>query len=310
MKIIDKETEFKIHGYDPVESILIPDKPIIDFATFIEDMEIDKRKYYLGPSTKQEVLSNSKDFFNRHFQLQKVPYKGRLRCKIDKYMLRYLPGIETPLKFHNIMRYIDPFNLPVSFSSSSIVECMVVENVTFINVDEFLNRMKLSYQGIILPPQINELTESSYIHELTHTQLAHQKGIIKNYFNSEVLSIFLELLNIYESSKQETLLPLQDAVRLTELYDILYRLESVHKKISEEPYEDLLEASKYAESIFKAYHLFVEYYYGSNNLRKYILTTIQNIFNGNIQVEELLDEFEITIHSSIDNPKLTKYFKR
>ena len=80
-------------------------------------------------------------------------------------------------------------------------------------------------------------------------QKAHQKGIIKNYFNSEVLSIFLELLNIYESSKQETLLPLQDAVRLTELYDILYRLESVHKKVTEESYEDLLEASKYAESI-------------------------------------------------------------
>jgi hypothetical protein len=95
-------------------------------------------------------------------------------------MLRYLPGIETPLKLHNIMRYIDPFKLPVSFSSSSIVECMVVENVTFISVDEFINRMKLSYQGIILPPQISELTESSYVHELTHTQLAHQKGIIKN----------------------------------------------------------------------------------------------------------------------------------
>jgi alanyl-tRNA synthetase len=58
MKIIDKDTEFKIHGYDPVESILIPDKPIIDFGTFIEDLEIDKRKYFLGPATKEEVISN------------------------------------------------------------------------------------------------------------------------------------------------------------------------------------------------------------------------------------------------------------
>ncbi len=310
MKLVDREIELKVHGYDPVTDIITPNKTMIDFGTFIEDLHISERKYSLGQSTKKEVLTNSKEFLTRHFKLHKVPYKGEIRCKIDKFMLRHLPGIEEPLKFHNKIRYIDPFNLPVSFTSSSIIECMVVENITFISVDEFINRMLLSYRGIILPPQINELTESSYVHELTHTQLAHQKGIIKNYYNSEVLSIFLELLNIYESSKQETLLPLQDAMRLTELYDELYRLELYHQGSKEEPYDDLIEASKYTESIFKAYNLFVEYYYGSIDLRKYILKRIQDIFNGNLQLEDLLTEFDITIESSISNPKLTKYFKR
>lgn len=310
MNIIDKETEIKVHGYDPLGEILVPDKKIIDFATFIEDLEIDKRKYFLGPSTKQEVITNTQAFFNRHFKLHKVPYKGDIRCKLDKYILRYVPGIELPLKIHNISRHIHPFDIPVKFSSSGIVECMVVENVTFISVDEFLKRMNISFKEIILPPQINELTESSYVHELTHTELAHQRGIIRNYYNSEVPSIFLELLNIHESSKQETLLPLQDAVRLTELYDILYRLESVNKKVSEEPYEDLVDATKYAESILKAYHLFVEYYYGTPALKKYILTCIQNILDGNLCLEELLDEFEITTHKAVANPKLTRYFLR
>ena len=310
MKIIDKETEIKIHGYEPLTEILVPDKKIIDFATFIEDLRIDQRKYYLGPSTKQEVLTNTKDFFNRHFKLHKVPYKGDLRCKIDKYILRYVPGIEIPLKIHNVSRHINPLRLPVRFSSSSIVECMVVENVTYISVDEFLNRMQLSFKEIILPPQINELTESSYVHELTHTELAHQRGIIKSYYNSEIPSIFMELLNIHESSKVDTLLPLQDAVRLTELYDILYRLESVHKKVSSEPYEDLVDATKYAESIIKAYHLFIEYYYGTPALKKYILTCIQNLLDGNIQLEDILDEFEITLNNSLENPNLIKYFSR
>ena len=31
MKIIDKETEIKIHGYEPLTEILVPDKKIIDF---------------------------------------------------------------------------------------------------------------------------------------------------------------------------------------------------------------------------------------------------------------------------------------
>lgn len=310
MNIIDKETEIKVHGYEPLGDILIPDKKIIDFATFIEDLEIDKRKYFLGPSTKQEVLTNTQNFFNRNFKLHKIPYKGNLRCKLDKYILRYVPGIEIPLRIHNVSRTINPLRLPVRFSSSSMVECMVVENVTFISVDEFLNRMQISFKEIILPPQITELTESSYVHELTHTELAHQRGIIKNYYNSEIPSIFMELLNIHESSKANTLLPLQDAVRLTELYDILYRLESVHKKVTTEPYEDLIDATKYAESIIKAYHLFVEYYYGTPALKKYILTCIQNLLDGNIQLEDILDEFEITVDSSINNPNLIKYFTR
>ena len=99
------------------------------------------------------------------------------------------------------------------------------------------------------------------------------KGIIKKYYNSEVLSIFLELLNVYESKKQEKLLPLQNACRLTELYQELYMLEEHSKGIKEYEHNDLIEASKYTESIFKAYGLFTEYLLGSNALKKYILNS-------------------------------------
>ena len=42
MKIIDKETELRIHGHDPLGPILKPSSKIIDFGTFIENLEIDK----------------------------------------------------------------------------------------------------------------------------------------------------------------------------------------------------------------------------------------------------------------------------
>ena len=41
MHLIDKETEIAIHGYDSIEEILIPDKNLIEFGTFIEDLEIE-----------------------------------------------------------------------------------------------------------------------------------------------------------------------------------------------------------------------------------------------------------------------------
>ena len=307
MNLIDKETEIAIHGYDRVIEVLKPTPEMIDFATFIEDLRIDKKPFYLGPSTKEEVLTNSKDFFNRHFILNKVPYKGNLRNKLDISVLRHVPGTELPLKIHNsLIPYIDPLKLPVSFSSQTLTECILVENVTLIQTTQFITGMKLSFKEIILPAQITELTESSYVHEITHTQLAHLKGIIKKYYNSEVLSIFLELLNVYESKKQEQLLPLQNACRLTELYQELYMLEEHSKGIKEYEHNDLVEASKYTESIFKAYGLFTEYLLGSNALKKYILNSIQNIFNGNLQLEDLLDEFELTTSMIAKDNRLKK----
>lgn len=307
MNLIDKETEIAVHGYNPVDNILIPDKNLIEFATFIEDLEIEKRSYYLGPSTKEEVLAGAKKFFKSHFKLSKVPYKGTLRNKIDVTALRHLPGSEIPLRFHNsLIKYINPLSLPVKFSSQDLTECMVVENITFIDNPDFINHMKVSFKEIILPTQITELTESSYVHEVTHTQLAYIKGIIKNYYNSEVLSIFLEILNVYESSKKQSLLPLQNAVRLTELYQELYMLEEHSKGIKEYNRYDLIDASKYTESILKAYGLFTEYVLGSSSLKKYILNSIQNIFNGTLQLEELLEEFELTSSNVAQDNRVKK----
>ena len=309
-RIIDKEKELIIHGHDPLQGIIIPSQEEIDFVTFIEDLEIEKRKYYLGPSTKEAALVSAKSFFNKKFKLHKIPYKGELRCDLDHFILKNIPGIEIPLRLHNITRYIHPFDLPTKFTSDNITDCMVVENVTFINSEEFFKRMKISFKEIILPQTITELTSSSYVHEITHTQLAHIKGIVKDYYNSEVLSIFLEILNVYEDSNSNKLLPLQDAVRLTELYQELYMLELNSKGL--ETYEEskLIDASKYSQSILNAYGLFVEYFYGSTNLRKYILNSIQNIFNGTLQLEELLSEFELTPNCVCKDEKVKKYFSR
>lgn len=309
METIDVQTEIKMHGYEEVPAVIVPNQNLICFASFIEDLEIEKKSFRLGPSTKEAAIRGAKNFFNHKFKLNKVPYKSDFRTKLDVPLLRYLPGQEIPLRVHNsFIRQINPFKLPLRFTSENLTECMVVENATFILNDDFLSRMKISYREIILPSEITELTESSYVHEITHTQLAHRKGIIKNFFNREVLSIFLELLNIADSSPK--LLPLQDAVRLTELYQGIYTLEEQHHKVKSYSEEDLLDISVYTESILKAFGLFAEYYYGPAYLKKYILTSIQNIFNGDLQLEELLDEFELTINRVTTDETLKKYLTR
>ncbi len=311
MNLIDIPTEIKIHGYENSGGIITPTQDLIDFTSFITDLNIEERKFILGLSSKKEVINNTKDFFNRHFKLQKVPFKGRIRNKLDTPILKYTPGLKVPLYIHNnFMRYINPLKLPVSFSSSEITDCMLIENATFIRTEEFINNMKLSYSGIILPREITELSESSYVHEITHAEVAHLKGIIRDYHNRETLSIFMEILNIYESENQDRLLPLQDAVRLVELKGQIKMLDEHTRQVKEYDEEDLLIGSVYTASILRAYHLFAEYYYGTPALRKYILNSIQNIFNGNLQLEELIEEFEPDINELSKNQTLKKYFSR
>ena len=310
MNIIDSQTEIKIHGFNPVEEIYLPDKSASEFLNFIEDLELHNKKFLLGPSTQEEVKANAQAFFNRHFKLHKVPIKGDLRHNFDVFLLKHLPSTEIPLRIQSISRYVHPFDIPVRFCTNNMTENMVVENAITSSNEELLRRSFISYKEILLSSKLTELSDNAYIHELTHTQLSHQKGIIRDYFNSEMLSIFMELLNSFYSSKQESLLPLTEAVLLTEMYYWLENLEKIRDGLTNVDEESKIEASKYAISIIKAFNLFIEYYYGTPALKKYILTTIQNIFDGNLQLEELLDEFEITTSSSFQSQTLKKYLSR
>lgn len=308
--IISKKTEIKIHGYETLEpEITIPKKEALDFISLLDDLDLESRSYYLNLSTKKEITKKAKDFFKRHFKLHPVPYKSSFKDHLDFLTLLTLNNIEICLMFYNLNIKINPFLLPLAFKKDEMA-CMAVENATCIDNEEFIKKMQISYRKIILSEPITELSEASYVHEITHTELTSSKGIIKKYYNSEVLSIFLELLDTLESSNSNRLLPLEDAIRMLELNREIKMLSDYSQNIKNYDHESLIESSKYSESIIKAYALFSEYYYGTPALRKYILTSIQNIFDGNLSLEELLDEFEITLSTSYKNPNIIKYLKR
>ena len=63
--------------------------------------------------------------------------------------------------------------------------------------------MKLFFKSIDLGHKTNEMTGVCYVHEIVHTEVESLKGIVREYYNSEVLSIFTELL--YASSRSPEL---------------------------------------------------------------------------------------------------------
>ena len=64
-----------------------------------------------------------------------------------------------------------------------------------------------------MPSKPTEITKLAYTHEIAHSQLNHIKGIIKDYYKTEVISILLESIHALEADPTERLLYVHDTKR-------------------------------------------------------------------------------------------------
>lgn len=298
----------KFYGYEKPEIMQISDEQV-DALVELDSLNLRETKLQLEEVSRKEVKDNTKKFMRRHFRLHKVPYK-RMLTNLDLVMLRNIRNVRLSVGLCNLTCLnVDPFMLPVTFSRDENAENMLISNGAILHCDEFYKKAKIYYQGIILSGDVSELTESSYVHEITHTQLTKTRKINGEYYNEEVLPIFLEMVNIYESGS-DYLWKAEDAIRVTELlYHTSVLFNYAQGNIEAIP-DELLNNSLYATSIVKAYSLFIEYINGTPALKKYIMRCIQNIFDSEMPLTELLDEFEIDFDSTLRERKLMKYLTR
>lgn len=236
------------------------------------------------------VLSRSRQFIDSHFKIQDVPYYHKTSIgpiRIEKYGT------------------INPYGLPIT--------CLKEKESSFGYLQELFlvypnNITKKYYCGIRLSKENTDLSSLSYTHEIIHTQLNHIECLVKDYSNEEFLSIFLEIVQAYETN--DTLLRIHDLGRLGELSSIIRQLERYNSTTNEEIKDCLIEESCYAVSTLKAYNLFIKYYNSSLSQKKEVLNDIQKIFNQEMSVEDLLSKYNITFENSENFRSLRNYLKR
>lgn len=235
----------------------------------------------------REIRRESANFLNNHYELHDVP------ILIEK---KY-----GPFQFE-IQNTISPFRIPIRKENEDDDFFGVLRETI-----SFTEGIRIDYRRIELPKKITEITALSHTHEITHTQLNHMRGIIRNYHNMEILSIFNETVHAKEKEDGERLLRIHDRRRLEELREIIEILQSPEQ----EPEEILIDASSYCISTLQAYNLFITYYYGDKATREFIMEQIQRVFHGEITLEEVLEEkLKVTFQNSQDSKKLAKYLNR
>lgn len=286
---ITKEEELIVRGCDPLKDIIIPDEELLKIVNYLSKLPFANKRYTIHKMNINNVLHDGKLFFNENFKLHKIPH-----ITFHKLPIKLL-------EFYRI-KNIHPYKLPLGYVGESIYDGVVEEYI-------LKERKRILFKNLCLGKTLTELSSASYVHEITHTQIDSIKGGLKDYYNQEVFSIFLELIHADLVSTDDNILIVKEANRVFELSEIVRQQQEVSTGKLELSREEQIENSKYIQSDFIALHLFHLYHNSNSLIKKEMLMNIQRVFNGIITVEDYLELYEVTFNNSKKPSIIEKRFR-
>lgn len=285
-----------IHGYKVDNEILPISDELVDFMYDLSQEEFES--YEMAETTKTAVVSNVKSFFESQVKLHDVLCVEEIDVfKLHGQRVQSLSMLIT--LYNQLGRRTHPFAIPLSYEDVDKYYGTTEIQIPICEEEEFLKKMNIYFNRIVLSKKITPIVGVCYTHELTHTQLVGNKGIIKDFYNMELLPIFMELLYAFKTDSSFRLFKTILAQRITYL---LYSFDKVFK-YSEKSKNNKIEAmlcSKYITSLLKALNLFSKYTYGSKELKSEIMGWIQQVFDGLRCLEDMLEHFELSCDESLN----------
>ena len=301
-----------LHGYKSASDIAINNKVTNSISNIVALGDRLPSKIDFSKERKSTVKKNTKKFMNELFNIHDIGYcPDWLVMKICHN--ENINSLDELLKLYNESAYmVEPFKLPIKYMDRDpnygklICQLLCCDDKK--ELEYILKKINTFYIRIELSKITTPISEVTYIHELTHTQVDSIKGSISDYINKEVLSIFLELL--YASNNQSLLnfIILKRTNHLAVSYSLTHAYEYCkdHAGMKEEEYYDNI---SYVTGITEAFNMLEIYIYGSNIQKKYMLDCVQDVFDGKITVEECLDKIGINFEDSLDEKYVRKLIK-
>lgn len=284
----DKDEEIIARGCNPVSQILIPDEHLIDLAEHLSSLPMAKTEVSVSRMRLKDILYDARTFLDENFKLHKIP------------SIRFY---NFPFKKFVAIKDIHPYKLPLKFIKDAIQDGYVQEYFP-------PNRSTVHFESIAIGKITNELSSPTYVHEITHTQLNSLKGSIKDFFNIEVLSIFLELIHASEISKDEDILRIEEANRIYEIHELVKQQVAFANGEIDLSREDQIDNSKCIQSDLIAFKLFSIYYLSHYTIQREMLKKVQDVFNGLMTVEDFLEYFGVTFENSQNKNDIQNYLYR
>ena len=220
--------------------------------------------------------------------------KNNLKRATKEFFEAYLPLKDIPTVINGEVVFTSPFNTIVDYQYKYSGGLVNSNPATIDGVERKVTLLiSLKEKPILISIPI-------YAHELTHTQVDKNVETLENFFNKEVLSIFIEKVCSFHFRED-----MFDEMELFRLCDLKYCLDH-YMNYKDKHMTDRYKNRSYVDGTFKASHLFYIYLNGNSYLRKEMLKDVGKVFNEEITVEEFLRFYGITLENSKD----IKYLKR
>ena len=258
---------------------------------YLKTVDFD-RKLILDELYLDELIDITKYCVSRYFNIHDVMReKKELLFDMEK-----VNENRILLEWNKNLESINPYSIPIkfeegkSFEVSAMIASIPIEYAYYYNPDiKFEN---LSIKSITLGEDLNLLTVPIYTHEIMHTQLEDRRLYTNDYQNIEIIPIFVEMLIAnYLDAK------IIDKLKMLRLNDFLSYLISINdyfKKNNKRKEEvDNVRYSSYVNSISKAMELFDNYINASCFYKRKIIYGVQDVLDGKITIEELLEQNKI-----------------
>ena len=255
-----------------------------------------------------QIKEFAKTFFERFFRLH--PVKTISNEEYQEICLHYVSKGGKPENLLDMCNTLNlssksvmPYELPISYITSTLPLVGTVQKPSFLKPNEkYLKKQNVYFSKIILGNPITEITPYSYIHEIIHTQVESVKGSVRDYRNSELLPIFVELLAVYETSSNKEVL---NYIINARLRDILEKISLIYTGKGDP--QSLLLYATYVKSTLQALQLFDIYTNSEQEIKQEIINGIQNIFDGKLVLEDFLTKYTVSIGKS-SNPELIRKY--
>lgn len=192
----------------------------------------------------------------------------------------------------------DPSSLKVSFYYIPQWDSKLI--LKEIDEDNYKN---IVFNQIILPKCEKKLASTVYAHELAHTQLMTQDGGTNSIFNEEMIPILMEFIFADKLDNGSSSLKYVRNERLMSTAKFIDLL-SKRDKLS---FLNRVTTEKYIISSLQAMELFRIYYSSNEVVKKEILSDINDIFNGDKIVEDIINKYQID-YNDVSKKKDLKLF--
>ena len=262
---------------DTIEGRILLDDDLKRIKRYLHDIKIEDYKEK-SKARKKDVLEYDKEFFKEYLPLQKI------------------------LAF-------DKDDIPYRTSPFKIIKFRDGIETSYVDYSKILSgkyRGQIGFDGVFMKDKITDLSYGQVGHELVHTQVEKNPNSLENFYNREVLSIFIELVisKTYCSRTLDNMF----RIRFKNVNECLASLSYFEDCVF--TYDEICQFRCYLSSALKALHLY-EIYDNCNYLKKReILSLIEDVFRNKLTVESFLRIVDVDYRNSKDVELVKQYVKK